>query len=222
MTQATCWKSIVWTTIACFSSLTVYGDEVLAPTQVDSAPSATEATHAAIRSLRDALIKATNEKDIDTLTSLIHEDVVLTAQDGDKLVAVRKRAGVRAYLQKMLTGPEAGVLSMTVNPVVDELTILHGGDTGVAFGSSSDHYVLRDGMEFDLETRWSATLVLVDGNWQIANLQVSSNLFDNPITRAMSKLTLYVGLGAALLGLLCGSLATFLVRKRCHTAPVRQ
>lgn len=218
MAQSISGKSSMMVAMVICLAVTAFGQDSPLSTPVDSVASDQAATHDAIRSLRDSLINAIHKKDIDSLTSLLHEDVVLTAQDGDQLVAVRKREGVRAYMQKLLTGPESGIVSLTTKPVVDELTILHGGDTGVAFGSSSDHYVLRDGGEFDLDTRWSATLVQVDGTWQVANMHVSSNLFDNPITKAMSKIFLYIGLASGIAGLFVGYLIAKVVRKRVDTA----
>ena len=216
MAHATFRKFLVWAAVVCFLSLSVYGEDAPAPIPTrDSTDVA--ATHDAIRTLRDTLIEATNKKDIETLISLVHADVVLTAQDGDKLVSVRKRDGVRDYMQRLLTGPEAAIRSMAVKPTVDEMTILHGDETGIAYGSSTDHYVLRDGTEFDLDTRWSATLILTEGKWQIANLHVSSNLFDNPITRAMAKLPLYIGIAAGVLGVVCGLIIVRLVRGRGQT-----
>jgi hypothetical protein len=108
-------------------------------------------------------------------------------QDGKELKAIRKHEGVRDYLHRLLTGPQPGVKSLQPTVAVDELTILHGDDMGVSFGSSMDHYVLSDGTEFSLPTRWSATVVKHEGKWKIANLHVSTNLFDNPVLDATRK-----------------------------------
>lgn len=168
--------------------------------------------HDAIRELRDALIAAVNGKDIDTLTSLLHEDVILTAQDGDELATIRGRDGVRDYIDRLLTGPDAKVKEMTVRPVVDDLTILHGEDTGIAYGRSTDDYTMMDGSEFTLEPRWSATVIKGDdGNWLLGNLHVSSNLFDNPVVDALKRYLLFTGIAAGLGGVLIGYLGARLI-----------
>lgn len=170
-----------------------------------------DATHAAIRQLRDDLIATVNGKDADALIGLLHEDVVLTTQDGEQLATIRGRAAVRDYIDRMLIGPAAGVSQMAVNPVVDELTILHGDDAGIAYGSSTDDYTLRDGSQFTMKTRWSATLVKDDGDWRLAGLHVSSSLFDNPVLDAVKKWTLIAVSVAALVGLLIGYAAARLL-----------
>lgn len=165
---------------------------------------ATEAVHDALRSLKDGVIDAISKKDVDAILVHLHEDVVLTMQDGDRLESVRKHSGVRDYMDRLLTGKSPGVKGMQLDVKVDELTILHGDDTGVAFGSSNDHYVLASGGEFDLKTRWSATVVKDGTDWKVANLHVSSNLFDNPVTNTAKSYLLTVGGAAITIGLLVG------------------
>lgn len=178
-----------------------------------------EQTHNEIRALRDALIKAVNEKDVDSLLPLLHENVILTAQDGDQLATIRGRDGIRDYLDRLLTGPDAGVREMTVSPVVDDLTILYGDDAGVAYGSSTDEYVLRDGSKFTLKTRWNATVVRAADGWQLASLQVSSNLFDNPVLKSLTQLISLASGIAAVAGIAIGfALASFFKRRRQTSA----
>jgi hypothetical protein len=96
---------------------------------------------------------------------------------------------------------------------VDELTILYGDDTGIAFGSSKDHYVLADGGEFDLSTRWSATMVKHEGKWKVASLQVASGWFDGPVVQATTKMMYWVGGVAAGVGFILGLVVMWLLRK---------
>ena len=184
------------------------------PTTVD-----VDQTHDDLRALRDSLVTAVNTKDVDTLLSWLHEDVILTAQDGDHLATIRKRDGVRDYLDRLLTGPKAGVQKMTVSPVVDEIAILHGDDTGIAYGHSTDVYVLNDGSEFTLQTSWSTTLVKTPEGWRVASLHVSSNLFDNPVLDALSRFIMIASCIAGLVGIVIGvAVATFMKRGRKASA----
>ena len=198
-------RQCVIATILCIGSASS------APAQESAAVSELSAdatdTHEAIRAVRDGVLKAMREKDADALVSYLHENVVLTAQAGTELKVFRKHDGVRGYLDQMLTGSNPGVRSLELNVEVDELTILHGQDAGVAFGSSNDHYVLSGGNEFDLATRWSATLVGENETWKIANLHVSSNLFDNPVLAAAVSANYVAASFAAVGGLLVGFVA---------------
>jgi ketosteroid isomerase-like protein len=173
----------------------------------------TEATHDEIRAVRDGVLKAVKAKDVDALLKYLHPDVVLTAQDGKEQKVIRKHDGVRAYLARQLTGPSALIKSIQPDVTVDELTILHGDATGVAFGSSKDHYVLADGSESVLPTRWSATLVKHDGTWKVANLHFSTSLFDNPVLTAVNRIMYWVGGIAAGVGFLAGLAVMWLVAR---------
>ena len=107
-----------------------------------AAPSPLEKTHEELRALRDGLIKATNDSNIDALLGYLHPNVVVTWQNAE---VSRGREGVRAYLTRMTSGANRIVNRFQTNPGVDELTILYGGDTGIAFGSSNDHFELVSG-----------------------------------------------------------------------------
>jgi ketosteroid isomerase-like protein len=172
------------------------------------------AEHDRLRALRDELIRAVNEKNGDAIVAHMHPDVVLTMQDGKDVRAIRGRDAVRDYLNRMLVGPERGVESLQVNPVADDLSIFHHDDTAVSYGSSVDHYRLSDGTQFDLKTRWSATLVKDADRWLVAGLHVSSNLFDNPVLDGAKRIAMWIGVGAGVAGLVLGGLLMRLVRRR--------
>ena len=98
----------------------------------------------------------------------------------------------------------------TVKPTSDDIAILHGGDTAIAFGKSVPHYKLV-GLEFDLENRWTATLVKDDGKWKIAAYHVSGNILDNPVLTAAKK-SVYWAAGISLvIGLLVGAIGAKLM-----------
>jgi ketosteroid isomerase-like protein len=159
-----------------------------------------EATHQALRDLRDAMVNAVNNSDIDALLSHLHKDVVFTAMNGE---VCRGHDALRVYFNKMTKDPGHIVESLHVNPTVDRLTDLYG-NTGVSYGSSVDHYKLTTGQEFDIKARWTATLVKENDTWQLASFQSSANVFDNPIlSKATSSLFWGAG-GAGVIGLLLG------------------
>ena len=206
-----------WFLILCFVVLFSVGlSDLEAATQGTQESTAVDddAKHEAIRELRDGLLSAISEKNVDGILNHLHEDVVLTMQDGSALKSVRKHAGVRDYMDRLLTGTSPGVKDLKVDVEVDELTIMHGGDTGVAFGSSNDHYVLSSGGEFNLATRWSATVVADGNQWKVANLHVSSNLFDNPVINASKNYLFAIGGIGLGVGLLLGFVLAKLSGKR--------
>ena len=142
------------------------------------------------RDMRDGLLKAIDSKDVDSVLTYLHEDVVLVAQAGEQLQLSRGHNAVRDYLDQLLTGEDAGVQSLNLNVEVKELTTLHGDDTGVSFGTSDDHYVLRDGTEFDLATVWSATLVKDETFVESGQFAVVHQSLRQPSTRRGYRLSL--------------------------------
>lgn len=173
-----------------------------------------KATHDELREVLAGVTKAIKEKDVDGLIAFLHPDVVVTTQDNKEQKAIRKHAGVRDFLSRMVSGPKAVIKTFEPNPTADEETILYDGDFGVAYGSSKDHYVLADGTAYDLPSRWSATLVKHDGKWKVASLHFSMNLFENPALDAATKLMYIVGGIAAAVGFVLGLIVMKLLSRK--------
>jgi ketosteroid isomerase-like protein len=108
----------------------------------EKAPGNDEAAHNALRALRDNMLAAFNKQDIDEMLKYVHQDVVFTSMDGR---VSRGHDAIRAYFNQMMKGPDRIMENIKVYLNVDALTILYGGDTGIAYGSSGDHYKLTDG-----------------------------------------------------------------------------
>jgi uncharacterized protein (TIGR02246 family) len=175
------------------------------------APAADEATHNELRALRDGLLDAMRKGDIERELTFFHPNAVVTWHNAE---VSRGRDGIRKYLTRMLQGPDKAVDSFNADVTVDELTILYGGDTGVAFGSAVEHFKMAGGRSFDLPARWSATMVREDGRWLIASLHASDNLFDNPLLNLARRAAWWAGGIALLVGLALG----FLLGRRRRTA----
>lgn len=157
--------------------------------------------HNELRALRDALAKAINAQDIDGVLAQLHPNIVVIWQNAE---VSRGHKGVREYYERNLKGPSRPLNRYTVEPSVAELSILYGGDTAIAYGTSLCHFDMTDGRKFDLNGPWSATAVKDEGRWRIASFHSSAGLFDNPLL-LMAKQALYWGIGLALLtGLVLG------------------
>ena len=176
-----------------------------------AAAQSVEQAHEDLRALRDALIRATNESNIDALLGHLHPNVVVTWQNAE---VSRGPDGVRAYLTRMTSGPNRVVARFQTNATVDELTILYGGDMGIAFGSSNDRFELTDGTNFDLNGRWSATLVREQGRWLVSNFHASTNLFDNPVLNLTKRYIVWAGVGGLLVGAVLAVLGAAVLRRR--------
>ncbi len=159
------------------------------------------ATHNALRQLKATMEKALNDRDLNAIVANVDPNVVFTTMNGD---VCRGPQQIRAYFDKMLNAPGHIVKDVKVAFEVDQLTTLYGGDTGVAYGSSNDHYVLTDGKTFDIRGRWTCTMVKNGDRWVIAAFHYSANVFDNPILDRYKRVIWQAGIGAGLVALLLG------------------
>jgi ketosteroid isomerase-like protein len=157
--------------------------------------------HQELRQLRDGLLAAMNKGDLDTALTYLHTNVVITWHNAE---VSRGHAGVRDYNNRVMTGQNKVVESFHCTVNVDELTILYGGDTGICFGSSDEHFKLANGRNLDIKGRWSATLVKENGRWLVASLHASTNLFDNPLLQLARKAAIGAGVGSLIVGFICG------------------
>jgi uncharacterized protein (TIGR02246 family) len=171
-----------------------------------------EAVHDELRKLRDEMMAAFDARDIDALLSHLHPNCVVTWQNAE---VSRGRDGVRTFYQEMMEGESSRVKSVRATLEVDDLSILHGDDTAIAFGSLNESFDLRSGLSFDLANRWTATVVRDEDRWLVAAFHVSTNMFENGLQdRLMQWNALKSGGAALLIGLALGLIGTRLVDKR--------
>ena len=154
---------------------------------------------------------AINKGDVERELTYLHPNVVVTWHNAE---VSRGRDGVRAYLNRILNGPNKLVARYTADVEADELTILYTGQTGISFGSATEHFKLANGSTLDLPSRWSATVVKDGDKWLIASLHASDNLFDNPLLSMAKRMTYMAGTGCLVIGVIAG----FLWGKRKRTA----
>jgi len=168
-------------------------------------------SHRELRKLKATMEKALNDRDLDTLVANVDPNVVFTTMNGD---VCRGPQEIRAYFHKMLTAPGHIVKNVTVSFEVDQLTSLYGGDTGVAYGSSNDHYELTNGDTFDIRGRWTSTMVRSGDRWVIAAFHYSANVFENPILDRLKQIMWMIGGASLLVGLLVGYFAGRILTRR--------
>lgn len=167
--------------------------------------------HQQLRKLRAEVVKAIESRDIDTMLQFAHPEIVVTWQNGE---ACHGREELKAFYQRM--GRDA-FLRFKVPHEADRLTVLHGGDTGVCAGRVVGVYSLG-GKEFELESRWTATLVRQDDRWLVAGYHISLDALDNPLLDA-AKGACWIAGGAGLAVGLLLAIVTCRLRRRTSAAP---
>lgn len=163
----------------------------------------------ALRNLLDRIEKATSSLDIDGATALMHPDVIVTWQNAE---VSKGHEQIRAYYSRMIKGATPIVKAYSVKAMLGGPAVFHG-DSAIAWGTTVETYELSDGLKFTLNANWSTTIVKKEGDWKIAALHFSTNLFDNPLLKNAERLVWIAGLAGLLAGVLAAWLLSRLLRK---------
>ena len=126
-----------------------------AATQPTSEPAPDAAAHDELRALQAAMEEALNKNDLDGLLAHVDDTVVFTAMNA---AVGRGKQGIRDYFNRMMVGPDKIVDSVKMDFIPDALSVFYGPDVAVSTGSAPAHYVLTNGMDFEINARWTATL----------------------------------------------------------------
>ncbi|MEX2389180.1 MAG: nuclear transport factor 2 family protein [Phycisphaeraceae bacterium] len=162
----------------------------------------TEALHDELREYRERIVHAILADDIETQMAMSHPDVVTMWQDGR---VARGHDDLQTFLDELGKGTDRGFLGYTQEPTPTDLTIIHEGTLGFAYGTSISQYDLY-GMRFELPNYWTATLLRDEDQWRMIGYHVSGNIADNPFLDAAKRAVYLVGTIAGVAGLLVGAL----------------
>jgi ketosteroid isomerase-like protein len=183
----------------------------VAPAQV--AATDTEADQA-ITKLREGLVDSFNKGDMDRLLSYLDTNAVVTWQNGE---VCEGPAAVKAYYERMMKGDHPVVSKVTADPKVLGRHVQ--GDWAVSWGSLNDQFVLTDGRELPLNSRFTATVVKRGDRWLVSAFHVSVNAFDNPIMAlAIKKILMIAGIGGLVIGGILGAVIMRMLRQRNSAA----
>jgi ketosteroid isomerase-like protein len=162
-----------------------------------------EADRTLLRNLLSGVEKALNEHDVDAVVPFLHPQVVITYQNAEVSRGVEE---AKAFYTRMLTGPDPVVKDFSTRAEVSAPAVFYD-NTAVAHGTTREHYTLVEGLDFTLDTRWTATVSKEGEDWKVASLHFSTNLFDNPILAATQQ-TVWMAAGG---GLLIGVVLMFIL-----------
>src|SRR5215813_2941197 len=164
----------------------------------------------AITHLREGLIDSFNKGDIDRLLTFLDTNAVVTWQNGE---VCEGTAAVKAYYNKMMKGDRPVVSKVTSEPKVLGRHIQ--GDWAVSWGELNDHFVLTDGGDLPLNSRFTATIAKRPDGWKVSAFHASVNAFSNPITAvAVKKIALVAGIGGIITGVIVGLVIASLRRSK--------
>jgi ketosteroid isomerase-like protein len=172
------------------------------PAQPTTAASAAQ-LHDEIRQMRDESLAALARGDVEGILAHLHPNIIFIPMNGE---VVRGPLQIRDYFNRMLKGPNRRVENIQLKLNVANLTDLYG-NTGVAYGTSEGYYKLANGMEFTVNTNWTASMVRDNGKWLLTSFQAAPNVFDNPILDLQKKAAaLQAGIAGFITGFVLGLL----------------
>ena len=152
--------------------------------------------HDGLRALAATMEEALNKRDLDTLLANVDDNVAFTAMNAETGYG---KQHIRDYFDRMLNGPNKIVQDIKVDFVPDKLSVFYGPDVAVSAGNAASHYELTNGLKFDIDARWTATLVRKDGRWLVGAFHYSANVFRNPIMEKQRRFLVMAGGGVAIL-----------------------
>jgi ketosteroid isomerase-like protein len=170
----------------------------------------------ALRAVRQAVLDAFEQGDIDGVLKHLHPNVVVTLPNSE---TVRGHEGVRRLYEKMMAGDNRVVVRLTTHLTVDGRSAFYADkQTAVSSGGMENHFELSDGKSYKLESRWTSTLLKEKEGWRVVAFQAGGNVFDNGVMTSVLRTTvLWTGLGAVTVGALLGAFGSSMFRRKPPT-----
>lgn len=198
-------------TVAAIAQDDAAGSAADAPSSSIPDAAAQAAIHEQLRALRERMFAAYEKQDMDALLADVAPDVVITWQNADRN---NGHDEFREFYNRMMKGETSVVKDVSTSFEVDDTSLLYGNDTAIARGTQVDTFVLTDGSNFTLNSKWTATVIKENDAWKVASFHVSANIFDNPILDVAKGWLMKAGIGGGLVGLIIGLLIGRATRRK--------
>ena len=157
----------------------------------------------ALLGILSSVQKAINDQDIEGIVAQMAPDCTVIWWNAE---VSRGHDEVRAYYRKMVKDPGRLITKYTTDAKLGAHArfVGTGADTALADGSMVDTFYPVVRGPFQLDSRWSATAAKYNGQWKIASLHLSSNVFTNSLIGEITRMMWYVGAGCLVVGGLIG------------------
>ena len=167
-----------------------------------------ESSDADLIELRDRMEKAFQSNDVEALTRELGPDAIITWQNGARNVGAEE---FREFYKEMIDGNNSVIKEITTTRQLEGMPIIYGDSTAIAHGNIKEDFLFRDGDEFTLESKWTATLFKTDDRWQVVSYHVSADAFNNPMLTTAKRYLITFATVGAVFGFLAGVLITWFV-----------
>ena len=139
-----------------------------------------------------------NEQNIERMLAQMEDSATVTWLNAE---VSRGKADIKAYYQRMVGG-EGAILKRYLTKAKLGAPAKFYGDIAVADGTTADEFFPWKRGVFKFNSNWSGTMVKVEGQWKLASLHLSTNVFNNPLLDEYKEMLWYIGLGAFGAGLI--------------------
>ena len=151
-----------------------------------------------LRAILADIEKALNDRDFEATVKHLHPNAIITYQNAEVSQGID---GARAYFKRMMEGTAAIVTNFSTKATVGAPAVFYG-DIAVAFGTTVDTLELASGLDFTLNANWSGTVVKERGEWKVAAIHFSTNLFDNVLLNNAKRIAWITGAAGFLVGII--------------------
>jgi ketosteroid isomerase-like protein len=168
--------------------------------------------HQELRGILATVQTAINSGNYDAMLPVLSKDVRATTITQEVMSGHDQ---VSAYFKHWF-GPGGFLKKLNMTFTADALTELSPDKTwGVVRGSGMERYTLADGRQYDMPTRWTATVVKeADGKWRLRTIHFGTNFLENPILNEAKRAVVKYAAIAGVVGLVLGGLLGFLLGRR--------
>jgi ketosteroid isomerase-like protein len=168
--------------------------------------------HQELRGILTTVQTSINSGNYDAMLPVLSKDIRATTITQEVMSGHEQ---VSAYFKHWF-GPGGFLKKLDMTFTADALTELSPDKTwGVVRGSGMERYTLADGRQYDMPTRWTATVVKeADGKWRLRTIHFGTNFLDNPILTEAKRAVVKYAAVAGGVGLALGLLLGFLLGRR--------
>jgi uncharacterized protein (TIGR02246 family) len=159
---------------------------------------------------RQALIKVFHEieaginaQDVERMVAQMTPDATVTWLNGE---VSRGPDEIRAYYHRMVKGPER-ILDKYTTAAKLGAHARFFGDVAVADGTMQDAFYPVARKPFKLSSNWTSTSTKINGEWKVASLHLSANVFNNDLLDEAKSAAWLAAAGGALGGLALAGVA---------------
>jgi len=155
-----------------------------------------EADRVALRAILADIQAGINERNLDKILGHLCDDAVVTYQNAE---VGRGKSEISAHFNAHFSGSNPIIRRYTIRGEIAAPAVFID-DAAVAHGICHDEMELTSGRKFELDGKWSATILNGQGKWRVACLHFSTNLLDNSVLNGVKRLAWMGAIGGFALG----------------------